>query len=67
MLLYVLMCILVCLLLPRRAPADSSCARHHEAASLACESGEITLHHSQPGWTAEEMYKAAARATAEAG
>lgn len=65
----VLMCILVCLLLPRRGPADSSRARHYEAASLACESAEITLHHSKPGWTAEEMHRAAkaAYATAETG
>lgn len=62
-----LICILVCLLLPRRGPADSSCTRHHEAASLAWESREITLHHSQQGWAAEEMYAATAETTAETG
>lgn len=58
----VLICILVCLLLPRRGPADRSRARHHEAAGLARASGEITLHHSQPGWAAEEMHTEAAAA-----
>lgn len=48
---------------------QTSRARHHEAASLAWECREITFHHTQQDWAADEMHTegAAAHATAETG